>query len=395
MDPDRGIKEGSELKVGVVGAGVMGSDIAVLLANAGYRVTLVDVKKQALKEAMDSLDDSVSQLREAEILMNGDPSSNINYTSSHKFLNKSELVIEAITEKLDLKRKLMVRLEEIVSNDCVIATNTSSYTVSEITERMDQPERTVLMHFSNPPILRDFVEIAKGEKTLSETFDFALETADKIRKPPIVPKKECRGYILNRLLGAGMVSSAYEYAEGGKPEEIDATFKELGSPLGIFEMMDMIGIDVALYVQENFEEVYGERFELPELFKEKVESMIKEEKLGKKTGEGFYKWKCREATIPETSSEYDITGIIASVINEAFREKEDGISDKETINRTYKLAAGAPVGIFELGDLISFKELKSELEELYEKRRTVYSNPLNNFYGRLIDFLAEKFNSIE
>lgn len=356
------------MRVGVVGAGVMGSDIAILFANAEHRVTLVDVRKQALKDSMASLGNPVSQLREAEILMNEDLSSNISYTTSHQFLDRSELIIEAVTEKLDVKRKLMNRLEGIVSKDCIVATNTSSYTVSELAEEMKHPERTVLMHFSNPPILRDFVEIAKGEETSKETFDSALEIADKIRKTPIVPGGECRGYILNRLLGAVMVSSAYEYAEGGNPEEIDATFKELGSPLGIFEMIDLVGVDVAYYIQENFEEVYGERFEFPELFQKEIETMMKEEKLGKKKGEGFYKWEDGKAIMPETSPEYDVTGIIASVVNEAFREIEDGIGDRETINRAYKLAAGAPMGVFEMEDLIPFKELKNELKELYEKR---------------------------
>lgn len=367
------------MKVGVVGAGVMGADIALLLSNVGHEVTQVDISAKALKKAETTCHNRILQLDEAGIREEEKICSNISYTISIESLDDSEFVIEAIVERLNAKRKLMKRLEKLISSNCVIATNTSSYMVSEVAENMKHPERVVLMHFSNPPILRDFVEVAKGRATSDETLNFALKIAGDIRKTPIVPQKECRGYILNRLLTAGLIATSWDYAEGARPEVIDATYRSLGSPTGVFELIDLIGIDVVYYVYKNFREFYGKRFDLQEDFLKMIESMIDEGRLGKKSGEGFYKWENGKAKIPETTPGYDLTGVVASVVNEAFRIIEDGIGDRETVNKTYMLAAGAPVGVFDLGELVGFEKMKDRLGELYSTRKNELFKPANTF----------------
>lgn len=149
----------------------MGSRIAPLLSNAGHNVTQVDIDEDALEKAMKTRSKKVSKIEEAGIRKRNEICSNIGYSTSLDSLSDSRFTIEAITENLNAKRELMDRLEEIVSDDCVIASNSSSFTISEIAEDMEHPERTVLFHFSNPPILRDFVEIAKGERTTVETLN--------------------------------------------------------------------------------------------------------------------------------------------------------------------------------------------------------------------------------
>lgn len=373
------------MKVGVIGAGVMGSDIACMFSNAGHKVVLVDLSEGALKEAMSNCDIASRQLEEAGLLQGENFIKNISYTTSFEFLEDSSFVIESITEDLDVKREVMAKLEEILSKDCVIATNTSSYTVSEISKEMKNPERTVLMHFSNPPILRELAEVARGERTSEKTVETALEMAEDIGKTPVVPEKECRGFVLNRILAMGMVAASYFYAEGVKPVEIDSPLRELGSPNGVFEIMDLVGLDLLPKIRDNFCEVYGERFQPHEDFSEKVNGMIEEEKLGKKTGEGFYRWKNGKPVIPKPDSEFDLEGIIAPIVNEGYRMVGDGIADKEKVNQTYKLASGSPLGLFELLNLISLEEMKEILEELYEKWEKPMFKPADAFLEEIGD----------
>ncbi len=358
-----------------MGAGTMGTDISAMLSNAGHSVTLVDVKEKALQNARKKHKKIAARLKKAEILKEKEIPSNMTYTNSFEGLKDCIFVIEAVDEDLEVKKSVMGDLEDIISKNCVIATNTSTYTVTEIVKHMEYPNRTVLMHFAYPPISRDFVEVAKGNKTSDKTLDFTLERAKDIDKTPIVPKKEYRGYILNRLLTAGMVATSYEYVEGGKPEEIDATFKELGSPSGIFETLDSRGLDNIYQVCKNLQEAYGERFKIPEKFSKLLEKKIKRGKLGKKTGEGIYKWENGEPEIPEAPADYDMEGIFAALINEGFRVVEDGVANRENVARAFKLAQEPPAGIFELGEMLGYKEVRKKLEVLYDERENELFEP--------------------
>lgn len=367
------------LKVGIGGAGLMGSDIAALFSNVGHDVIIFDIKEKALEEAEGGLDGSISQLRQAKLLENEGLSQNLRTSTSIEDFEGCDFVLEAIAEDLGKKREFMKNLENVVSPNCKIATNTSSYTVTEIGKDMKHQERLALMHFSNPPILRDLVEITGNEKTSKNTLEFVLNQGEKIGKTPIIPEGECRGYILNRLLGAGMTAVSYNFANGEKPAEIDKTFKELGSPSGIFELMDLVGLDLILKIAENFQEVYGERFEPHDDFLQRIEKLVEKGEVGKKAGKGFYRWRVGESLMPEGSADKDLTGIIASVVNEGFRIVEDGIGSKEKVGKTYKLGSGSPMGLFELFDLISINEMKKELENLHNRWKNELFKPTEAF----------------
>lgn len=355
----------------------MGTEISALLSNAGHSVTLLDIKEESLKKARRRHEKVETDLKDAGILKKEKIPSRISYTTSKSYLEDCEFITEAIDEKLQAKRKLVSSLEKIISKDCIIATNTSTYTVTEIAENMDHPERVILMHFANPPIPRDFVEVAKGRETSDETLNFALQMADDMEKTPVVPSGECRGYILNRLVNSGEVATAYEYVDGAQPAEVDQAFMELGSPIGIFEYMDIIGVDIVYETCKNLEEVHGERFKLPEKFCSTLREMIDRGDLGKKTGKGFYKWSEGEAEIPETSTNYDIYNIVAVGVNEAFRIVDDGIGDRETVDKIYELATDT-AGIFKVGELTSFQTLKEKLENLYNKHKNKLFKPCKN-----------------
>lgn len=374
------------MRVGVIGAGVMVSDIAPLFSNAGNEVVLVDISEEALKKAMSkNFDEAKPKLEEAGILQKEDPIRDISYTTSYKFLEGCSFIVEIISEDLDEKRKLMERVEEIVSKDCVIVSNSSSYTISEISEGMERPERTASMHFSNPPILRELAEISGGERTGDETLETTLQVAKDIGKTSVVPDRECRGLVLNRILMMITVSTSYLFADGASPMEIDASFRELGSERGIFEIDDMVGLDLMPNIHESFYEAYGERFQPHEDFAKNLSEMIDENKLGKKTGEGFYKWEGGEPVIPEASSGIDLTGILASMVNEGYRIIEDGVADKGRINKIYKLASSSSIGIFTFLDVFSPEEFKEKLEELYDKWETEAFKPTEGFLEDIKD----------
>ncbi len=364
------------MEIGVIGAGRMGAEIAPLFANAGHRVFLVDIDEDALKKAITHIDEAVSQLEETGILKGEDISSKICYTTSQQFLDNCKFVIEAIIENLGAKRKLMNDIEKVVPEDCFIATNSSTYTPTEVAKNMKYSERTILMHFSTPPILRDFVEIAKGEDTLDETLNFTLDLAEDIEKTPVVLEKESRGFISSRLAATVLIASAYDYAEGTPIEEIDASFRAQGGSSGIFEALDSIGLDMGYQVCQSLQEAHGDRFKLPEKFSNLVEEKIEERKLGMKSGEGIYEWENGETKFPNNvPSDHDMTGIFAPLVNEGFRLVEEGVADKETVNRAFKLAQDAPAGVFEIGELFGFDTLKKKLEELYNKRENELFNP--------------------
>ncbi|MBO8181664.1 MAG: NAD(P)-binding domain-containing protein [Archaeoglobus sp.] len=354
------------MKTGVIGAGTMGAAIAALFANAGYDVVLVDVNDDALEKARKRHEgEDLEQIEQAGLKRRDEIISKIKYTTNLEDVGDCDFIVEAIPEKLDLKIKVMKKIESLVSDDCVLATNTSSFKPSEVAAGLKKPERLVLFHFSNPPILMKIVEIA-GDFASEDAIGKAIEVARKIGKEPVLLKKECRGHIFNRFLGVAGVAGAWELMHA-RPEEIDAALKALGSPYGFFELLDLIGIDVVIDVLNSFKESYGRKFEPPKGMAFFLERMLEWNKLGKKSGEGFYKWVEGKAMIPDARP-YDITPIISAVVNEAFLELEEGIADKETINEAYKLATGSPLGVFEVAEMLGYNTILELLERLYRER---------------------------
>lgn len=348
---------------GVVGAGLMGADVALLFANAGFNVVLRDIRKDVLERARERNRMAVAELRETGILRDEKAFERITYTLELKDLSDVDFVFEAITENLEAKRNIFSQLENLISRDTVMATNTSSFTVSEIAEALNFPKRLGAMHFSNPPIFMKLIEIVAGSKTSEGTLNVLVDLAKQIGKTPVLIKNECRGFVLNRLLMAAMADALWCLKHGIKPEDIDVSVKNLGMPFGAVEGMDLIGLDTVYSVLKSLEEAYGARFAFPE---EILGKLIHEGKLGKKTGKGFYVWREGKAEVPR-GKPYDITRMVAVVVNEASRIIEEGVANKETIGKIYKLALNIPLGIFDIGKFFGFNKLFKVLEEAYNK----------------------------
>ncbi|MDY6764229.1 MAG: 3-hydroxyacyl-CoA dehydrogenase NAD-binding domain-containing protein [Halobacteria archaeon] len=362
-------------RTGVVGAGLMGTDISILLAEAGYNVVLIDIDPEALENARREH----AQVAEERGFSLSEDLPGINYSTDINDLRDSDFVVEAIPEDLELKRDLMVSIEGVVDEETVIGTNTSSLTPSGISSRMSHPQRVVLFHFANPALDRDLLEIS-GDKATEEVLQTAIKIGRSIGKEPIVFDRECRAHVLSRMSAAIKCSATWELTRY-EPATIDRAAKNLGFDRGPIELIDLIGIDVHLSTVENLSEVYGDRFEPPAEIHERMIRMVEEGRLGKKTGEGFFKWDDDRALIPDTDTDYDISPVLVALINEAHRIVEDSITSRDNVNRVLKLGSGGSVGPFDLLDSFGRDYVVEKLNERYDQTEAAVFEPAESLIG--------------
>lgn len=364
-------------KAGIIGAGLMGSDIAALFANAGFDIVLVDKDKSALEKAEEKHQkETLEELEDAGLKKRDEITSLIDYTSDIEKVKNSAFVVEAIVDKLEAKINLMDSLENIIDKKTVIGTNTSTLTAKEISNEMKNPERVVLFHFANPGILRKLVEIS-GDKATREAKEKAAEMAEKIGKEPVLLNKERRGNCLSRMSAAIKCAGSWELLDS-KPESIDKAAEELGFDNGPVELLDLIGIDLHLDTVANLSEEYGDKFKPPEEVRKRMEEMIESGKVGKKAGEGFYKWEDEKPIIPEPGLKSDITPIIAALVNEAHKIVQDGIANREKVDKVLKLGSGGSLGPFDVGEMFGEEELREALEKKYQETGSELFKPAEN-----------------
>ncbi|MEF8808994.1 3-hydroxyacyl-CoA dehydrogenase family protein, partial [Natronomonas sp.] len=273
-------------RVAVLGAGNMGHGITEVVALAGYDVTMRDIKEEFVEDGYEDIEWSLEKLAEkgrideapAEILDRIDTT-----TDLEEATEDADLVIEAAPEEMDIKHDIFSDLDEMTHDDAILASNTSSLPITEIAEATDRPERVVGMHFFNPPVKMDLVEVIYGQETSDETAETTYEFVESIDKTPIYVRKDVRGFVVNSVLGpfgdeAGWMVSNDE----ATIRETDATMvHERGYPMGPFELGDLTGIDIGYHVRKEAGQP------VPPIVEEKVEA----EELGQKTGKGYYDYE--------------------------------------------------------------------------------------------------------
>lgn len=276
--------------VGVVGAGSMGSGIANLAAMKGYKVILRDLEERLLQTALERInkfmEKSVARGKMTE-KEKKETLSRIQTTTDMASLREADIVIEAVFENLDLKKEVFARLDEIVPDDVILATNTSSMSITEIASATKRPDRVAGMHFFNPAQMMKLVEVVRGYSTSDETVAELMEFAKSLGKEPIEVKKDTPGFIVNRIMIPQFIEAIRLLEEGvASAEDIDkAVTLGLNYPMGPFTLQDYAGVDVGLYVMEYMkEELNDDRFAPPLLLKQ----LVRAGRLGKKTGAGFY-----------------------------------------------------------------------------------------------------------
>jgi 3-hydroxybutyryl-CoA dehydrogenase len=276
----------------VVGAGIMGSGVGQLCAQRGYEVTVVDISDEIIEKAKGKVTGGLGRRVEKGKITQDEMDSvlsRIKWSTDLNLAQNSDFVIEAIIENLEAKKEVYNKLDSICSPETVLATNTTALSVSEIASATPRPDKVIGMHFFNPAVIMKLVEIIRGEKTSDETIAITKNFAEALGKVPIATAKEAPAGIVSRVLGGLLNEAAIVYADGiASAEDIDEAMKlGAGLPMGPLALIDMIGLDIHLAKMEIlYEKLKDERYKPLEI----IRKMIAEGKLGKKSGEGFYKY---------------------------------------------------------------------------------------------------------
>jgi 3-hydroxybutyryl-CoA dehydrogenase len=277
--------------IGVLGAGVMGNGIAQVAAQAGYNVIMRDIEDRFVQGGLKNIDKFLSKSVEKG-KMTADQKNGImgkiKGTTDLNEMKNADLVIEVIIEVMDVKKKVFAELDAITKPDVILASNTSSMSITEIAAATKRPDKVIGMHFFNPVPLMKLVEVIRGISTSDETTATILDITKKLGKDPVEVKVDVPGFLANRLMIAVAIEAIKLYEQGiASKEDIDKAAKlGLNYPMGPFELMDLTGIDINYHVMDYFyKELPKENKWDPPLF---IKNMVRAGLLGRKTGKGWY-----------------------------------------------------------------------------------------------------------
>src|SRR5271157_84514 len=368
-------------RIAVIGAGDMGHGIAEVCAIAGVDVFLKDIKTEFLDTAMQRILDSLNHLvkkgklkEDIQTVMDRIHAS-LDYQD---FTSTVELVIEAVPEVMAIKQSVFKELDINLDEHAVIATNTSYFSISELAAATARPGQVIGMHFFNPPVMMDAVEVIKGSETTNETFEAAKRFVRSIGKLPIPVLKDTPGFIVNRVLVQSQILIGKIVELGlATPAQVDAVVKKV-LPMGAFETFDYVGLDIVKDGMDYFAEKIDTEFATPQW----IEDLVAAGQLGKKTGKGIFDWSSGrpEIDMSDPTDKLNTLDLLIVQINEASKLIEAGIvEDPGDIDVAIQQGTGNKVGIFGI--------LASDRQKVIE-RLTYWADTLNIETFRPTAFLS-------
>ncbi|MBI9075665.1 MAG: 3-hydroxyacyl-CoA dehydrogenase family protein [Desulfatibacillum sp.] len=316
-------------KVAVIGSGDMGHGICQVAAMAGYTVAMKDVKQEFLDRGMTRIAESLDILLSKNKITEQDKEDILARisatTDTAKAVGDAQIVIEAVPEIMDLKKSVFSDVSANAPANAILATNTSTMSITEISKSVSNPRRFAGLHFFNPVNRMKLVEIIKGAETSDDTARVLVQFTEAIKKIPVVVLKDSPGFIVNRINAPNQALLSAILDEGKiKPDELDTAMKMVGMPQGPYELADYVGLDVFVHTLTYYAETLSPEFKPGKYLTAKV----KAGDLGKKTGKGIYDWSTGKPVIDTSRNCQDITPMemLAIQINEAVRVFKEGIA---------------------------------------------------------------------
>ncbi|MCZ6734742.1 MAG: 3-hydroxyacyl-CoA dehydrogenase NAD-binding domain-containing protein [Planctomycetota bacterium] len=370
---------------GVVGAGIMGSGIAWALSNSGISVRMMDVSWDAVCKGMGAAAGMYRALVKRRKMTAGEMNlamHRISPTIDYTGFAGADVVVEAVAEDLEIKKRVLAEIEKHVRSDTIICTNTSSLSLRELAGALKRPKRFVGLHFFNPVNRMTLVEVIASRKTSQDTLIAVVELVRRLGKTPIVVG-ECAGFLVNRILLPYLIESAWMFEEGVEAQRIDRLLEDFGMPMGPITLVDEVGLDVGCKVAKVLESAYGSRMHVPGALSAVAASV---DTLGRKTGAGFYLYRNgqkkpnREVArlveqvrnqegVParELTDDEIVDRAILIMVNEAARCIEEGVvDDPEALDLAMVMGTGfAPFrgGLLRYADQRGIDEIMRRLSE--------------------------------
>jgi enoyl-CoA hydratase/3-hydroxyacyl-CoA dehydrogenase len=364
------IKNTETKKISVIGGGQMGHGIAEVALLSDYFVSLVDINEEILAKGKASIDWSLKKFEKKSQITGRRYKKLINNleitTNLEKAVKNADLCIEAIPEKLELKKDIFGKLDKFTPDHTILASNTSTLSVSEIANSTERPEKVVGLHFSIPPVLGKVIEIVRGEKTNESTLKSAIDFAQSIGRKFIIAK-DSPGFICNRIMAPSTLLIQLFLDRGEYlPSKFDAACLNMNMVMGPYELLDYAGLDVVHDSSQYFAKHLSPDYSPTHT----ISKLVKENKLGRKTGEGIYKWRSggrRPLIDLSDPADFNPKDLIRVQINEAAKVLEEGIGTADDIDIGMKFYYLNPWGPFELLEQMDLDELTVFLDNLAEK----------------------------
>lgn len=361
------------MNIGIIGSGTMGIGIAQVAATSGCNVFLYDANASQTDKSLAQLQKVLDRLVEKQKISTekrNDIFNKIKPCTQLEDFKDCNLVIEAIIENKEIKTEVFKKVEEIVSQDCIIASNTSSISITSLSASLQKPERFIGIHFFNPAPLMPLVEIIPGLLTDRNLGFQMVELMNEWGKTPVIAN-DVPGFIVNRI-ARPFYGEALRIVEEkiATPEQIDEAMRTIGNfRMGPFELMDLIGIDVNFSVTKT---VYADYFFDPKYKPSLLQQRMSEAKLhGRKTGKGFYDYT--ENAVKPTPEKNDelyrqiFMRIVSMLINEAVEAKRLGIADDEAIELAMQKGVNYPKGLLQWGFDLGYDKVSETLQNLYQE----------------------------